>query len=110
MTQGLQVTGSVVVAHGLSGSEACGIFPDQGSNPCRLSWQMDSYPLYHQEVPTHVSLMHLIRLWLQGRHGNIPITNMHNPEPEANPSVSLSPSLRQGCATGSRTSEETQQK
>ena len=26
--------GSVVVAHGLSCSAACGIFPDQGSNPC----------------------------------------------------------------------------
>ena len=25
--------GSVVVAHGLSCSAACGIFPDQGSNP-----------------------------------------------------------------------------
>ena len=27
-------TGSVVVAHGLSCSMACGIFPDQGLNPC----------------------------------------------------------------------------
>ena len=26
--------GSVVVAHGLSCSAACGIFPDHGSNPC----------------------------------------------------------------------------
>ena len=33
---------SVVVAHGLSCSEACGIFPDQGSNPCPLHWQVDS--------------------------------------------------------------------
>ena len=33
---GLYSTGSVVVAHGLSCSTACGIFPDQGSNhvPC----------------------------------------------------------------------------
>ena len=29
---GLQSTGSIVVAHGLSRSVACGIFPDQGSN------------------------------------------------------------------------------
>ena len=29
-------SGSVVVAHGLSCSAACGIFPDQGSNPCPL--------------------------------------------------------------------------
>ena len=31
--------GSVVVAHGLSCSTACGIFLDQGSNPCPLHWQ-----------------------------------------------------------------------
>ena len=28
--------------HGLSCSAACGIFPDQGSNPCPLHWQADS--------------------------------------------------------------------
>ena len=33
--------GSVVVAHGLSCSAACGIFTDQGSNPCPLHWQAD---------------------------------------------------------------------
>ena len=33
---------SVVVAHGLSCSAACGIFLDQGSNPCPLHWQVDS--------------------------------------------------------------------
>ena len=40
--RGLQSTGSVVVAHGLTCSAACGIFPDQGSNPCPLHWQADS--------------------------------------------------------------------
>ena len=35
--------GSVVVVHRLSCSEACEIFPDQGSNPCLLHWQMDSF-------------------------------------------------------------------
>ena len=35
----LQSAGSVVVAHGLSCSAACGIFLDQGSNPCPLHWQ-----------------------------------------------------------------------
>ena len=40
--------GSVVVAQGLSCSKACGIFPDQGSNPCPLHCQADSCPLYHQ--------------------------------------------------------------
>ena len=32
---------SVVVAHRLSCPAACGIFPDQGSNPCPLHWQAD---------------------------------------------------------------------
>ena len=39
------------MAHGLSCSAACGIFPDQASNPCPLHWQVDSQPLRHQEVP-----------------------------------------------------------
>ena len=38
---------SVVVAPGLSCSTACGIFPDQGSNPGPLRWQADSLPLSH---------------------------------------------------------------
>ena len=33
---------SLVVVHGLSCSAECGIFPDQGSNPCPLHWQADS--------------------------------------------------------------------
>ena len=41
---GLWSTGSVVVEHGLSCSEACGIFPDQGSNPCLLH---ERWILYH---------------------------------------------------------------
>ena len=42
---------SVVGAHGLSCSVAHGIFLDQGSNPCPLHWQVDSYLLYHQGSP-----------------------------------------------------------
>ena len=42
---------SVVVAHGPSCLAACGIFPDQGSNPCPLHWQADSQPLRHQGSP-----------------------------------------------------------
>ena len=42
---------SVVMAHGLSCSAACGIPPDQGSNPCPLHWQADSQPLCHQGSP-----------------------------------------------------------
>ena len=41
-------TRSVIVAHGPSRSTTCGIFPDQGSNPCPPHWQADSQPLRHQ--------------------------------------------------------------
>ena len=43
--------GSVVVAHGPNCSAACGIFPDQGSNPRPLHRQADSQPLRHQGSP-----------------------------------------------------------
>ena len=45
------VVGSVVVVHGLSYSETCGIFWDRVSNPCLLHWQVDSLPLSHQGSP-----------------------------------------------------------
>ena len=48
---GSRRAGSVVVAHGPSCSAACGIFPDQGSNPCPPHWQADSQPLRHQGNP-----------------------------------------------------------
>ena len=48
---GSKCAGSVVVAHGPSCSVACGILPDQGSNPCPLRWQADSQPLHHQGNP-----------------------------------------------------------
>ena len=48
---GSRRAGSVIVAHGPSCSVACGIFPDQGSNPCPLHWQADSQPLRHQGSP-----------------------------------------------------------
>ena len=47
-------TGSTVVGHRLSCSKACGIFPDQGLNPCLLHWQADSLPLSHQGSPHEV--------------------------------------------------------
>ena len=47
----LQCVSLVVVARGLDscGTQAlllaaCGIFPDQGSDPCPLHWQADTYP------------------------------------------------------------------
>ena len=57
---GSRRAGSVVVAHGPSCSSACGIFPDQGSNPCSLHWQADSQPLRHQGSPCINILMVVI--------------------------------------------------
>ena len=45
---GSRCAGSVIVAQGPSCSAACGIFPDQGSNPCLLHWHADSQPPRHQ--------------------------------------------------------------
>ena len=55
---GSRRAGSVVVAHRPSCFAACGIFPDQGSNPCPLHWQADSQPLRHclYFVPTYILL------------------------------------------------------
>ena len=38
--------------HGLSCSVACGIFPDQGSNPCPLHWQADSFFFFFNFIAT----------------------------------------------------------
>ena len=48
---GSRRAGSAIVAHGPSRSATCGIFPDQGSNPCPLHWQADSQPLRHEGSP-----------------------------------------------------------
>ena len=55
---GSRRAGSVVVAHGPSCSAACGVFPDQGSNPCPPHWQADSQPLRHQGSPLPRDLIH----------------------------------------------------
>ena len=47
----LQSTGSAIVVDGFSCSVACGIFPDQGWNPCLLHWQADSLPWATREAP-----------------------------------------------------------
>ena len=56
---GYRRAGSVIVAHGPSCSPACGIFPDQGTNPCPLHWQADSQPLRHQGSPTFTYLIYV---------------------------------------------------
>ena len=48
--------------HGLNCSEACGIFSDQGSNPCLLHWQADSLPLRHQGSPTIFFIKEILQL------------------------------------------------
>ena len=60
---GSRRAGSVVVAHRLSCSTACGIFPDQGSNPCPLHWQADSQPLRHQGSPIHFFFIQTTISW-----------------------------------------------
>ena len=63
---GSRRAGSVVVAHGPSCSVACGIFPDQGSNPCPLHWQADSQSLRHQGSPLKIFDTCLASLGLLG--------------------------------------------
>ena len=63
---GSRVWASVVVADGLSSAVACGIFPDQGWNPCLLRWWADSLPLGHQGRP--VSLHFDLRTSLSISH------------------------------------------
>ena len=47
----LQILDWVVVVHRLLCPVACGIFTDQGLDPCALHWQMESYPLDYQGSP-----------------------------------------------------------
>ena len=75
---GSRRAGSAIVAHGPSCSAACGIFPDQGTNPCPLHWQADSQPLCHQGSPNifilkrvehdkhHISEFHLFHCVIRG--------------------------------------------
>ena len=62
---GSRRAGSATVAHGPSCSVACGIFPDQGLNPCTLHWQADSQPLCHQGSPQEsLNLIKQLALWV----------------------------------------------
>ena len=53
--QEVQFPGSGIPVPGLSCSKARAIFPDLGSNPCPLHWQVDSLPLTYQESPVSFS-------------------------------------------------------
>ena len=71
---GSKRAGSVAVAHGPSCSAACGIFPDQGSNPCPLHWQADSQPLCHQGSPL---LSHFEFIFVHGERVCSNFTDLH---------------------------------
>ena len=53
--------GSVVVAQGFSCSVACGIVPDQGSNPCPQHWQVDSFFFFNFLIKT---IFKILFIWL----------------------------------------------
>ena len=67
---GSRCTGSVIVAHRPSCSAACGIFPDQGSNPCPLHWQADSQPLRHQGSPHWLLTNEMCAEWCTAHRPN----------------------------------------
>ena len=70
---GSRRAGSVIVAHGPSCSVACGIFPDQGSNPCSLHWQADSQPLSHQgspQISVFAFLEYILRSGIAGSYSS----------------------------------------
>ena len=58
------------MAHGLSCSVTCGIFPDQDSNLCLLHWQADCLLLSHQGCPNVIFLrgdtLFMIVSWMCG--------------------------------------------
>ena len=82
---GSRRAGSAAVAHGLSCSAACGIFPDQGPNPRPPHRQADSQPLCHQGSP-HVSFWisvfilfgYVSRSRIVGSYGNSIFSFMRN--------------------------------
>ena len=65
--QALGIRTSVIGACRLSCSVACGIFLDQGSNPCPLHWQVASYPLYHQGSPNFLLILQIVLLLKYGQ-------------------------------------------
>ena len=46
---------------------ACGIFPDQRSNPCLLHWQADSLPLGHQGSPGLMYFYIYVFMYFKGK-------------------------------------------
>ena len=55
---------------GLSCSEVCGIFPDEGSNLCLLHWQMD-YLLLSRQENTRLCFCHTCAVFLGKQGGDM---------------------------------------
>ena len=95
-SRGSRRSGSAVVAHGPSRSAACGILPDQGSNPCPRHWQADSQPLRHQGSP-HVPLLIVKYQYSPAQYLG---TWSDSPTPDSfrcHPRPSLGPRLGRSC-------------
>ena len=63
----LKSAGLVVVVHGPSSFIACEIHQNQGSNPCPLHWQVDSYPQDLQGGP-HLEIWKEIYIFEEDRN------------------------------------------
>ena len=66
----VQPTGSVVVAHGLNWSAACGIFPDHGLNRCPLHWQGMLNPWTTREILRSWTSNNIFHLFLGSSDGS----------------------------------------
>ena len=55
--------GAVVAGHETCCPVACGIFPDQASNPCPLPWQANSQPLDYKGGPCVWVFEHCFTFW-----------------------------------------------
>ena len=89
------------MAHELSCSVACGIFPDQGSNPCPLHWQADSQPLHHQGSPHWLSFtfsfLTAVWIWHLFSYCNLSLpSSPKSQEPRPQDPVFPSPAIRGG--------------
>ena len=90
---GSRRAGSAVVAHGPSCSAACGIFPDQGSNPCPLHWQADSQPLRHQGSPVSLFFENNLDVLFVGNKKGIYYQRDSYHPPKSSPNVVPSQNL-----------------
>ena len=92
----LKSTSSIVVAHKLSCSAACGSFPDQGLNPRLLHWQVDSLPLSHLGSPHSIIFAWRIP-WIE-QPGGLPSMASQRVRQDSGPPVAATPAHQQSPA------------